>query len=172
MVYVAAQKRRRLVLHTTQWSTADYPAVHSKLSHKNNLRRRHQLQQMTKRMIQGLKRPRNLPWPPKSVPSEMGNDEKPAGYFLYPLVTVDLSTKQSTAAPAGNKMIIKAKKDLRNLPWPPPLKDNDHHSPALRWSLLLHIMELRKQGLEVGESIYSNFHLICRNRKWYQSAGK
>jgi hypothetical protein len=40
-----------------------------------------------------LKRPRNLPWPPKSVPSEMGNDEKPAGYFLYLLVTVDLSTK-------------------------------------------------------------------------------
>ena len=40
-----------------------------------------------------LKRPRNLPWPPKSVPSEMGNDEKPAGYFLYLLVTVDLGTK-------------------------------------------------------------------------------
>uniref|UniRef100_A0A2N9HSJ2 Integrase catalytic domain-containing protein n=1 Tax=Fagus sylvatica TaxID=28930 RepID=A0A2N9HSJ2_FAGSY len=43
-------------------------------------------------------------------------------------------------------MIIKVRKDLRNLPWPPPLKDNDHHSPALRWSLLLHIMELRKQA--------------------------
>jgi hypothetical protein len=40
-----------------------------------------------------LKRPRNLPWPPKSVPSKVGNDEKPTGYFLYPLVTVDLSTK-------------------------------------------------------------------------------
>jgi hypothetical protein len=40
-----------------------------------------------------LKRPRNLPWPPESVLSEMGNDEKPAGYFLYLLVTVDLSTK-------------------------------------------------------------------------------
>ena len=50
-----------------------------------------------------LKRSRNLPWPPKSVPSEVGNDEKPTGYFLYPLVTVDLSTKQSTAAPAGTK---------------------------------------------------------------------
>uniref|UniRef100_A0A2N9EST4 RNA-directed DNA polymerase n=1 Tax=Fagus sylvatica TaxID=28930 RepID=A0A2N9EST4_FAGSY len=95
-----------------------------------------------------LKRLRNLPWPPKSLPSEAGNDEKPAGYFLYPLVTVDLSTNQSTAAPAGKKMIIKPKGDLRNLPWPPPLEDNDHHSPALRWSLLLHIMELRKQGLE------------------------
>ena len=50
-----------------------------------------------------LKRPRNLPWPPKSVPSRVGNDEKSAGYFLYPLVTVDLSTKQSTVAPAGTK---------------------------------------------------------------------
>ena len=50
-----------------------------------------------------LKRPRNLPWPPKSVPSEVGNDEKPVGYFLYPLVTVDLSTKQSTATSAGIK---------------------------------------------------------------------
>ena len=50
-----------------------------------------------------LKRLRNLSWPPKSVPSGVGNDEKSAGYFLYPLVTVDLSTKQSTAAPAGTK---------------------------------------------------------------------
>jgi hypothetical protein len=59
-----------------------------------------------------LKRLRNLPWPPKSLPSEAGNDEKPAGYFLYPLVTVDLSTNQSTAAPAGTKRIIKVKKSL------------------------------------------------------------
>ena len=57
-----------------------------------------------------LKRPRNLPWPPKSVPSEAGNDEKPTGYFLYPLVTVDLSTNQSTAALTGTKRIIKVKK--------------------------------------------------------------
>ena len=57
----------------------------------------------------------------------------------------------------GPKMIIKPKRDLRNSPWPPPLEDNDHHSPALRWSLLLHIMEFRKQGLEVGEPIYFNF---------------
>ena len=40
-----------------------------------------------------LKRPRNLLWPPKSVPSEMGNDEKSAGYFLYLQVMVDLGTK-------------------------------------------------------------------------------
>jgi hypothetical protein len=40
-----------------------------------------------------LKRPRNLPWPPKSVPSEVGNDERLAGYLLCPLVTVDLVTK-------------------------------------------------------------------------------
>jgi hypothetical protein len=50
-----------------------------------------------------LKRPRDLPWPPKSVPSEAGNDEKPIGYFRYPLVTVDFSTNQSTAAPSGTK---------------------------------------------------------------------
>uniref|UniRef100_A0A2N9H5V5 Uncharacterized protein n=1 Tax=Fagus sylvatica TaxID=28930 RepID=A0A2N9H5V5_FAGSY len=56
-----------------------------------------------------LKRLRNLPWPPKSLPSEAGNDEKPAGYFLYPLVTVDLSTNQSTAAPAGTQRMIKVK---------------------------------------------------------------
>uniref|UniRef100_A0A2N9G962 Uncharacterized protein n=1 Tax=Fagus sylvatica TaxID=28930 RepID=A0A2N9G962_FAGSY len=71
----------------------------SKLSHKNNLRRRQLWQvtkKMTKKMRQGLKRPRNLPWPPKSPPRQ------------------------------------------------PPLESNDHHSPALRWSLLLHIMELRK----------------------------
>uniref|UniRef100_A0A2N9HDZ4 Uncharacterized protein n=1 Tax=Fagus sylvatica TaxID=28930 RepID=A0A2N9HDZ4_FAGSY len=82
-----------------------------------------------------LKRLRNLPWPPKSLPSEAGNDEKPAGYFLYPLVTVDLSTNQSTAAPAGTqKDESRSRKALRNLPWPPPLEDNDHHGPALRWS--------------------------------------
>ena len=50
-----------------------------------------------------LKRPRNLPWPPKLVPSEVGNDEKPPGYSLYPLVTMDLSIKRSTAALAGTK---------------------------------------------------------------------
>ena len=152
---------RELVLHTTQWSTASCPAVHSKLSHK----KKRSAAAPAAANDEGsdeedearLKRPRNLPWPPKSVPSEVGNDEKPTGYFLYPLVTVDLSTNQSTAAPAGTKMIIKVKKVLRNLLWPPPLKDNDHHSPALRWSLLLHIMELRKQGLEVGEPIYFNF---------------
>uniref|UniRef100_A0A2N9FGG3 Uncharacterized protein n=1 Tax=Fagus sylvatica TaxID=28930 RepID=A0A2N9FGG3_FAGSY len=90
-----------------------------------------------------LKRLRNLPWPPKSVPSEAGNDEKPTGYFLYPLVTVDLSTNQSTAAPAGTKNDNQAylrkghlttTRGLKST-WPPPLLgDNDHHSPALRWS--------------------------------------
>ncbi len=50
-----------------------------------------------------LKRLGNLPWPPKSVPPEADNDEKPTGYSLYPRVTVDLRTNQSTAAPAGTK---------------------------------------------------------------------
>ena len=35
---------RKLVLHATQWSTANYPAVYGKLNHQNDLRR-HQLQQ-------------------------------------------------------------------------------------------------------------------------------
>jgi hypothetical protein len=61
-------------------------------------------------MMQGLKRPRNLPWPPKSVPTEVSNDERQAGHFLCPLVTVDFVIKWSTAAPAGTEMIIKAEK--------------------------------------------------------------
>jgi hypothetical protein len=40
-----------------------------------------------------LKRPRNLPWPPKSVSTEASNDETPAGHFLYPLVAVDFVTE-------------------------------------------------------------------------------
>jgi hypothetical protein len=36
-----------------------------------------------------LKRPRNLPWPPRSVSTEASNDETSAGHFLYPLVAVD-----------------------------------------------------------------------------------
>jgi hypothetical protein len=45
----------------------------------------------------------------------------------------------------------------RELPWPPrlpPLKSSDHRSLALRWSLLIFNMELRKNGLEVGGLIY------------------
>ena len=58
------------------------------------------------------------------------------------------------------EVIEKMRQELkrpRSLPWPPKsasLKGNDHHSLALRWSLLILIMELRKNGLEVGESIY------------------
>ena len=88
---------RELVLHTTQWSTASCPAVHSKLSHQ----KKRSAAAPAAANDEGsdeedearLKRLRNLPWPPKSVPSEAGNDEKPAGYFLCPLVTVDLVTK-------------------------------------------------------------------------------
>uniref|UniRef100_A0A2N9H4E1 Uncharacterized protein n=1 Tax=Fagus sylvatica TaxID=28930 RepID=A0A2N9H4E1_FAGSY len=73
------------------------------------------------------------------------NDETPAGHFLYPLVAVDCITDWSTAAPTETK------KSQPRLPWPPPLESNDHHSPALRWSLLSHITELRKHGLEGWE---------------------
>ena len=54
---------------------------------------RHQLQQMTEKMRQWPKRPRGLPWPPKSVPTKIRNDERQAGHFLYPLVTVDFVTE-------------------------------------------------------------------------------
>jgi hypothetical protein len=65
-------------------------------------------------------------------------------------------------------MIIKAKKDLRNLPWPPPLKDNDHHSPALQWSLLLHIMEKVSICWEmIPKMVRSN--LINAKHMWVKS---
>uniref|UniRef100_A0A2N9GX05 Integrase catalytic domain-containing protein n=1 Tax=Fagus sylvatica TaxID=28930 RepID=A0A2N9GX05_FAGSY len=72
-----------------------HPVVHGELSSgpqqtqspKNDLRR-HQLRPMTKGSDEEdearLKRLGNLPWPPKSVPSEADNDEKPTGHFLYP----------------------------------------------------------------------------------------
>ena len=85
----------------------------SKLSHKNDLRQRQLWQvtkKMTRKMRQGLKRPRNLSWPPKSVSTEVSNDERQAGHFLCPLVTVDFVTEWSTVAPAGTEMIIKAEK--------------------------------------------------------------
>jgi hypothetical protein len=46
---------RELVLHTTQWSTASCPAVHSKLSHQKNDLRRHQLRPMTKRVTKEMR---------------------------------------------------------------------------------------------------------------------
>jgi hypothetical protein len=60
----------------------------NKLKSQNDLRRR-QLQQVTEKMRQWPKRPRDLPWPPKSVPAEIRNDERQAGHLLCPLVTVD-----------------------------------------------------------------------------------
>uniref|UniRef100_A0A2N9GAK5 RNA-directed DNA polymerase n=1 Tax=Fagus sylvatica TaxID=28930 RepID=A0A2N9GAK5_FAGSY len=78
-----------------------------------------------------LKRLRNLSWPPKSVPSEAGNDEKPAGYFLYPLVTVDLSTNQSPTASAGTKRIIKVYLDRTQ--WPTPMLKQNLRATAMPW---------------------------------------
>ena len=45
----------------------------------------------------------------------------------------------------------------RELPWPPrlsPLKSSDHRSLALRWSLFIFNIELRKVGLEIGGLIH------------------
>ena len=75
------------------------PVVHGELpsgpqqtQSQNDLRWR-QLQQVTEKMRQWLKRPRDLPWPPKSVPTEIRNDERQADHFLCPLVTVDFVTE-------------------------------------------------------------------------------
>uniref|UniRef100_A0A2N9IDK3 Uncharacterized protein n=1 Tax=Fagus sylvatica TaxID=28930 RepID=A0A2N9IDK3_FAGSY len=70
------------------------------------------------------------PWPPRSVSTEASNDETPAGHSLYPLVAVDCITDWSTAAPTETKN-----------------HNQGHHGN--RWSLLLHIMEPRKKGLEL-----------------------
>uniref|UniRef100_A0A2N9EGK2 Uncharacterized protein n=1 Tax=Fagus sylvatica TaxID=28930 RepID=A0A2N9EGK2_FAGSY len=54
-------------------------------------------------------------------------------------------------------------KRLRGLPWPPkpaPLKGNDHCGPTLRWSLLILVMELRKNGLKVEIRNYDSFYEI------------
>jgi hypothetical protein len=84
-----------------------------------------------------------------------------AGFLHYPTITVDTSRKTSAGAPAEESEVMeKIKQELkrsRRLPWPPkltPLKGNDHCSLALWWSLLILNMEFRKNGLEVGESIY------------------
>uniref|UniRef100_A0A2N9FKI6 Uncharacterized protein n=1 Tax=Fagus sylvatica TaxID=28930 RepID=A0A2N9FKI6_FAGSY len=108
---------------------------------------------MTRKMMQGLKRPRNLPWPPRSVSTEASNDETPAGHSLYPLVAVDCITDWSTAAPTETEITTKAEKTREVCHGHHHSRASDHHSPALRWSLLLHIMELRKHGLESIEEV-------------------
>jgi hypothetical protein len=112
---------------------------------------------MTRKMRKGLKRPRKLPWPPRSVSTEANNDETLAGHFLYPLVAVDFITEWSTAAPAETEIITKAEKTRE-------VCHSHHHSRAVTTiaqhsggPCSSHITELRKHGLEVGESIYSNF---------------
>uniref|UniRef100_A0A2N9FN79 Uncharacterized protein n=1 Tax=Fagus sylvatica TaxID=28930 RepID=A0A2N9FN79_FAGSY len=57
-----------------------------------------------------LKRPRNLPWLPRSVSTEASNDETPAGHSLYPLVAVDCITDWSTAPPTETEIMTKAEK--------------------------------------------------------------
>jgi hypothetical protein len=163
MVHDSPEKRKELVLHATQWSTADYPAVHNQTQPQE--------QSAAAPAVMGDEgddeeddaRAEKTKKSPMAAQNQYqlktSNDETPAGHFLYPLVAVDCITDWSTAAPTETK------KSQPRLPWPPPLESNDHHSPALRWSLLLHITELRKHGLEVGESIYSKLYLVCRNKK-------
>ena len=68
------------------------------------------MKEMTRKMRQERKRQKNLPCPPKSVSAEASNDERQAGHFLCPLVTVDFITEWSTAAPAGTEIITKVEK--------------------------------------------------------------
>ena len=84
-----------------------------------------------------------------------------ASFSLCPAVTVDTSRRASATTSVGkSKVMGKIKQEgkrPRKLPWLPkltPTKDNDHHSPTLWWSFSILDMELRKNGLEVGESIY------------------
>uniref|UniRef100_A0A2N9EGN4 Uncharacterized protein n=1 Tax=Fagus sylvatica TaxID=28930 RepID=A0A2N9EGN4_FAGSY len=87
--------------------------------------------------------------------------KKVVGPHHCPMVTVDPVTK---AIYSNNQLkqelIERMRQELkrpRGLPWSPKptsLKGNDHRSLALRWSLLVLIMEVRNNGLEVGESIY------------------
>ena len=61
-------------------------------------------------------------------------------------------TKMSAATQAVIEKTKQEQMKSRELPWPPrlpPLKSSNHHSPTLRWSLLIFNMELRKNDLEV-----------------------
>jgi hypothetical protein len=87
--------------------------------------------------------------------------KKVAGPCHCPLVHGELHHKTIYSNNQLKKELIERmrqeRKRPRGLPWPPKptsLKGNDHRSPALRWPLLILIMEFRKNGLEVGESIY------------------
>jgi hypothetical protein len=87
-----------------------------------------------------------------------------AGLSYYPAVTIDTSRRTSAAASAGKSEVMEKTNQewrrLRKLPWPSkltPSKGNDRRSPTLRWSLPILNMELRKNGLDVGESIFTEF---------------
>ena len=83
---------------------------------------------------------------------------------LGPSVAVDRPTKRLPQHQLWKEMMQKTKQELGRLRKLPPIKGNDHRSPALQWSLFILNMELRKNGLEVGELIYW-ISLICRDIK-------
>jgi hypothetical protein len=65
--------------------------------------------------------------------------------------------KMSAAIQAVMEKTKQEQMKPRKLPWPPrlpPLKSSDYRGLALRWSLFIFNIELRKVGLEVGGLIY------------------
>ena len=104
--------------------------------------------------------------------------QKKLGFSHYLVVMVDTSRRAFAATLAAKSEVMrKTKQELRRsrkLPWPPkliPLKGNDHRSPVLRWSLLILNMKIRKNSLEIGESIYW-ISMICCDEKGIRSAGE
>jgi hypothetical protein len=90
----------------TQWSTANYPAVHKQTQSQKQsaaapaVASDEEDDEEDEAMAEKTKK---SPWPPKSVSAEVSNDERQAGHFLCPLVTVDLVTEWSTAAQLEQK---------------------------------------------------------------------
>ncbi len=95
MVHGSSEKGEELVLHATQWSTAEYPAVHNQTQPREQSAAAPVLMvdegddEKGEARAEKTKKPL---WLPKSVSIEASNDETPAEHSLYPLVAVDCIT--------------------------------------------------------------------------------
>uniref|UniRef100_A0A2N9GJA2 Glutamine amidotransferase domain-containing protein n=1 Tax=Fagus sylvatica TaxID=28930 RepID=A0A2N9GJA2_FAGSY len=150
MVHGSPEKRKELVLHTTQWSTADYPAVHNQTQP--------QKQSAVAPAVMGDEGDddqddaRSEKTKKSSKAAQNQYQLKPA-MMKHLLVTFFTHWSRWTALQTGPRQHqLKQRNHNQGCHGHHHSKSNDHPSPALRWSLLLHITELRKHGLEVGES--------------------